>query len=263
MENFLRKLPGIADVIDILIVAALFYWLMILFKRTRAERMLLGLALVIVVYFISEKLELMTLNWILANFLGSIVILVIVVFQKDIRRALIQMGKPFAGREGTDKPEFVEHIAGAVAAMSKDNVGGLIAIERGEDLLNYVAESGVAVDADISRDLLLAIFNTGSAMHDGAVIVKNGRIAKAGCILPLSKAAVDPTFGTRHRAAIGLSEETDAVLVVVSENTGNISIISEDMRELGVDPVDVAPILRELVTSGAGYRKKIISNIRG
>ncbi len=242
-------LPWIVSVVDILIVTVVLYWVIRLLKGTRAERMLYGLAVVVVVYFISGRAELNTLHWILSNFLGSIVIIIIVVFQQDIRRALVQVGRPFTGRERADETGFLDEISRGVISMSNTLTGGLIVIERSVDLSEFF-ESGVEIDAEVTRELIMTIFNKHSPLHDGAVIVKDGRIAKAGCILPLTEKELTKSMGTRHRAAIGMSEETDAVVIVISEKTGGISIVFEEKIELGVEPGELLSRLRKIFTQG-------------
>jgi diadenylate cyclase len=233
IENILRR-GSVIDVIDILIVASFFYWIMLLVRGTRAERMLWGLAVVVFVFFISRRLEFFTLHWILNNFLASIVIIIIVVFQQDIRRALMQVGRPFSSRESVRSAEFVEEIAKAASSMSSARMGGLIVIERGVDLRDFL-EAGVSIDAKLTKELLLTIFNPGAPLHDGAVVIRDGRVIKAGCILPLTAKELTGSMGTRHRAALGLTEETDAVVIVVSENTGEVSLVVEERIETGPD----------------------------
>ncbi|MEE8573870.1 MAG: diadenylate cyclase CdaA [Thermodesulfobacteriota bacterium] len=213
----------LTTVIDILIVATILYWIMRLIKGTRASKMIWGLGLIALVYFISEKADLLTLNWLLSNFLGSIVILIIVVFQQDIRRALTQMGSSLSSGHRRAATELLEEISSAATLMSKSKTGALIAIEREVDLTGF-SGSGVDMDAKVSKELMLSIFNHESPVHDGAVIIRNGRISRAGVILPLTEAEIDKSMGTRHRAALGLSSETDAVLIVVSERSGEISV---------------------------------------
>ncbi len=246
--------PGIIGALDIIIVAFVLYWVMLLLKGTRAERMLWGLIIVVIVYFVSERMELFTLHWILSNFLGSLIVIIIVVFQQDIRRALVQMGRPFAGKRVV-MTEFLEEISKAILSMSTARMGGLIAIERSIDLDDYL-DTGVTIDAVVSRELILSVFNTDSPMHDGAVTVRHGRVAKAGCILPLTRKELTKSLGTRHRAAVGLSEETDAVVVVVSEKSGDISIVSDERLELALKPVELLPRLRKLLEIRVSEKKK-------
>jgi diadenylate cyclase len=215
------------DVLDIAIVAVFFYQVLILIRGTRAMQMAVGAGLVTFFYFLSRWLELEAVNWIIRNALGYVVIAVIVLFQADIRRALAHFGRaPFlryftrvAGAEDT-----VEELVEAVGNMATHRIGALIVIERQIGLRNYI-EGGIPLDATITYDLLASIFQPSAPLHDGAVIVQGDRIAAAACFLPLSvNPKVSRALGTRHRAALGLTEENDAVAVVVSEETGIISI---------------------------------------
>ncbi|GMR04539.1 MAG: diadenylate cyclase CdaA [Thermodesulfobacteriota bacterium] len=245
LETIFRAKNFIA-LLDILIVAFFIYWLMVLVRGTRAEKMLWGLGVVIIAYFVSLRAELITFHWILSNFLGSIVIFVIVVFQQDIRRGLVQMGRPFITRETHTSQEVLDEVLTAVKRMSTNRTGGLIVFERIVDLAPML-DTGVEVDARASAGLILAIFDVGSPMHDGAVVIKGSRIFKAGCILPLSTRHFGVSMGTRHRAALGLAEETDAVAVVVSEETGEIALAVDYELHRAIKPEELLGALREVL----------------
>ncbi|NUN12676.1 MAG: TIGR00159 family protein [Myxococcales bacterium] len=217
-------------VIDVTIVSYLVYRTLLLIKGTRAIRMLAGIVILILLFFVSkdEYFDLPTLNWVLDKFIASFIILIIVVFQDDIRRALSQVGKKpiVGGGQNVDTDTLQEEVVRAVTALSAQRLGAIIAIERSADLSSYT-EEGVPIDGRVSRELLFSIFLTShqNPLHDGAVMIQKGRIAYAGCFLPLTvNPKVDRELGTRHRAAIGLSEETDAVVLVVSEESGAISL---------------------------------------
>ena len=257
LENIFR-INNIISALDILIVAVGLYWFMLMFKGTRAEMMLWGLAVVIIIYFVSRRAELLTVHWILSNFLGSIAIFIIVVFQQDIRKALVQVGKPFSARYVTGSIEAMEEITRAVAALSESKTGGLIAVERGMELAEFLG-AGVELDAAVSRELLLSIFNTGSPLHDGAVVIRGGRVAKAGCILPLTEKELAKSMGTRHRAAVGLAEETDAVIIVVSEETGEITLVVEDGLYVGITPERLLEDMKALFLYKGYSRKSVFS----
>lgn len=212
------------EALDILLVAAIYGYIIHLVRGTRAVAVIYGLVVVLFVYYLSNELGLYSLNWLLTNFLGSIVLIIIILFQGDLRRALAQMG---AGRFWK-KPQLseliVEEISQAVMAMAKAKVGALIVIERYEPL-GDVVERGVPMDSVITASLLTTIFQVGTPLHDGAVVIRRGRIAAAGCILPLSsKLKAQSLFGTRHRAALGISEESDSLSIVVSEERGTVSV---------------------------------------
>lgn len=215
------------DVIDIAIVSFIIYRLILLIRGTRAVQMLAGLAVITVIFFISSKVDLLTLHWLLQTFLSSILLVIIIVFQADIRRALTQMGKtPFQKTEDVAQTDL-EEIIKATTYMAKRRIGALLVIERETGLKDYI-DSGHRVGARIRHELLVAIFLPSSPIHDGGVILHEGRIHSAGCLLPLSQNPyIDKRYGTRHRAALGLSEETDAVIIVISEETQEISLVRQ------------------------------------
>ena len=232
------------DLIDILIVTFVVYRLILLVKGTRAERMLWGLAVIVLVYFVSQRMELFTLHWILSNFLSSIVIIVIVVFQRDIRRVLVQVGRTsFFSRGLGLKEELLEELTKAALQMSKNKTGALIVLERDVGLGDYL-DVGIEVDARVSSEMLLSIFNPTSPVHDGAAIIRKGRISRVGCFLPLARdPEISKSLGTRHRAALGLTEDTDAVIIVVSEETGEVSLVVN--REI-IRDMDAGTFLKKL-----------------
>ncbi|MCK5237332.1 MAG: DNA integrity scanning protein DisA nucleotide-binding domain protein, partial [Deltaproteobacteria bacterium] len=180
------------------------------------------------------------------------------VFQQDIRRALMQVGRPFFSRDRGVDTGYVEEVSRGAISLSTSKTGGLIVMEKSVDLSAYF-DTGVVIDAEISRELLLTIFNNNSPIHDGAVIVSKGRLFKAGCILPLTEKELARGLGTRHRAAVGLSEETDAVIVVISEKTGGISIVNEEKIDLGVEPTSVPGRLKRLLLPGGEGKKGLMS----
>jgi diadenylate cyclase len=228
MSEILYNLGNtLTSVIDILLVATFIYYILYPLKGTRSARIAIGIVFMILLYYISDRFQLQTMAWLLQNFMGYIVIVVIVIFQSDIRKALATFGRnPFFDFFHISKQDigYLVELQRAVNLMSQRNVGALIVIERELELKNLV-DSGSRLDALVRSELLLSIFDTRSPLHDGAVIISGGRIANAGAILPLtSRTDINKEFGTRHRAAIGLSEESDAVVVVVSEERGTVSI---------------------------------------
>lgn len=254
MLNFMENIFGFnaaVALLDILIVAFVLYWLMLMFKGTRAERMLWGLGIIITVYFVSQRFELLTLHWILSNFLGSIVIFIIVVFQQDIRRALVHMGKPFSTRDAMNSDGALDEIVKAVSSMSGSRTGGIIVLERSIDLSDFVGDgAGLEIDAKVSKELIFSIFNPTSPIHDGAVIIRKGRVLRAGCILPLTNKELSKSMGTRHRAAIGLAEETDAAIIVVSEETGEVTLAVEDGLFVDLGAEKLLEDLKKLFAGG-------------
>lgn len=224
------------DLIDILLVTILIYNLLLLIRGTRAVQVLVGLILVGALYYLSRIARLPTLETLLGSLLIALPIAIIVLFQQEIRRALASFGSnPLFGLAKQEKVATVfQEITVAATAMSARKIGALMVIERLAGLRNYI-ENGIELDAILTFDLLLNIFAPDTPLHDGAVIVHDDRIAAAACFLPLSNnPELSKEFGTRHRAAIGITEETDAVAVVVSEETGTISVAhsGEMIRDL-------------------------------
>jgi diadenylate cyclase len=215
----------VRDTLDIAIVAFAVYWLLLLIKGTRAEQMMAGLLIVVLFWLISVQAELATVSFILDNFLSWGVLIVIVIFQGDIRRALTRVGLGIFSSHERHGVQAIEEIVRACQALAQRRVGALLVIQRDLELEDHM-ELGTRIDAELTRDLLVALFLPLSPLHDGAVVVRASRIAAAGCILPLSLGPDVPhTLGTRHRAALGIAEESDAIAVVVSEETGRISLV--------------------------------------
>jgi uncharacterized protein (TIGR00159 family) len=212
--------------VDIAIVYYLIYRTLLLIKGTRAAQMLLGLFLIGAGFFAAKQFELTTLSWLLDNFINYFIIVIIVVFQHDIRRGLMRVGTIFSGRRQYQESFVFEEVIKAAEQLARARIGGLIVFEREADLTEFI-EPGIALDAQVSQELLVSLFlpEPQNTCHDGAVIIKNLRIQQAGAVLPLSaNPKLDKQLGTRHRAAIGITEETDAVVVVVSEERGQVSL---------------------------------------
>jgi diadenylate cyclase len=230
------------DVVDILIVSLLIYEALKLIRGTRAIQMAIGSVVVILLLYASQVFPLRTVGWLIRSVLAYIVIAAIVLFQSDIRRALSHLGRgPFFRYLNLGQTEHaaetIEEVITASALLAKAKVGAIIVFEREIGLRNYV-ESGIPIDSTVSYDLLTNIFQPGTPLHDGAVIISEGRLAAAACFLPLAVSPkLDRDLGTRHRAAIGLTEETDAIAVVISEERGEISIARHGQisRRLSVD----------------------------
>ena len=219
-----------AAVVDIGVVSYIIYRTLHLIKGTRAVQMLVGILLLILLFFLSkdEFLALPTLNWLMDKFIASFILIVIVIFQEDIRRALTQVGKgPMVSTTGGDAPsEYLDDLVQALLHLSNHRIGAIIAVER-LGKLDTFRDEGVELNARVSRDLLVSLFHGShhNTLHDGAVLLQGGRVSYAGCFLPLTvNPKVSRELGTRHRAAIGLSEVTDACVLVVSEETGTISM---------------------------------------
>jgi diadenylate cyclase len=230
LSNILTIVKNITiwNVLDILIVGYIFYKLYILIKESRAEQLIKGLALILVVLKLSELLQLVALHWIIQNTLTVGLIAIIVIFQPELRRALEHLGRSkFITRKLFDTKEemqrVVDEITIAAVDLSESKTGALIIIEQETGLRDYVA-NGIPIDAVVSSPLLENIFVVNTPLHDGAVVIRRARIVAAGCVLPLTEHEVRKELGTRHRAAIGITESSDAIAVVVSEETGNISL---------------------------------------
>lgn len=249
MLDFLQKFRPLVDLFDIFIVSFIIYRIILLIKGTRAVQMLLGLVVLLGLYVISQIFGLYTLNWFLSNFLSSIVLVVIVIFQNDIRRALMHVGKNpfFAGLSREESSEIIENIVSACFRMASKRFGALIVIERETGIKDFL-EIGTDLDAQITSDLIVSVFLPYSPLHDGALIVQGGRITRAGCFLPLShNPDLSKNLGTRHRAAVGLTELVDAVTIVVSEETGTVSVVVNGKMTKDLDASGLRKILARLL----------------
>jgi diadenylate cyclase len=254
-EFFNSRFDPYRDTVDILLVTAGIYWLLLLIRGTRAIQILVGLIVLIALSLVSQLFELAALGLILENFLGSAVLIIVILFQNDIRRALARVGRGFFPSYSAEQElQVVEEVVRAAGTLSQRRHGALMVLERDSNLGDLI-EAGVTVDAQVSKDLLVSIFQPTSPMHDGAVIVREGRVSSAGCILPLTlRTDLPEGLGTRHRAAVGITEETDALVVVVSEETARISVVlgGEMLRELDAPRLRV--VLREVL---GGERKEL------
>lgn len=239
-------MPRWQDVADVLIVAWMIYRIALLIRGTRTMQMVVGLTLLGGALAVSEIFGLFTLNWLLHNFLASLFLILVVIFQADIRRALTRMGAgPFPGAR-VSGAGVAEDLAAAAAWLSARRIGALIVVEQ-EDGLNEFVESGKSVYGRVSPELLETIFMRGSPLHDGAVIIKGDQLLAAGCVLPLTtnpKAGLG--LGTRHRAALGMSEDSDAVVLIVSEEDGAISVARRGELRQELEPAQVLALLRKL-----------------
>jgi diadenylate cyclase len=221
------------DVLDILVVSVIVYEVLKLIRGTHAVQMAMGIALLVGLFYLSRGFQLTTLNWLILNVVGYVVFAAIVLMQADIRRALVHMGRApiirlFGGLDRASSDEdTIEDLVVAATTLSAKKTGALIAIERSIGLRTYT-ESGIPLDANVTYDLLVSIFQLTSPLHDGAAIVQSNRVAAAACFLPLTvNPRLSPELGSRHRAAIGLTEENDAIAIVVSEETGIISLVMD------------------------------------
>jgi uncharacterized protein (TIGR00159 family) len=237
------------DLIDILLVTIGIYWLLLLIQGTRAVQIVVGLIVLFALYLASQLFQLATLELVLGNFLQWGIIIIIVLFQQDIRRGLARVGRGFfpsvAARE---ESQMLEELVRAAQTLAQRKVGALIVLER-ENHIGEQIETGSALDAAVSKDLLVSLFMPYSPLHDGAAVVADGRIAYAGCILPLTlREDLPEGVGTRHRAAVGVTEETDAVVIVVSEETGTISVVLGGEMIQGLDAPRLRAVLRDILS---------------
>lgn len=262
MINTLRFL----DIIDIAIVAVCIYKLYMMIKETRAEQLVKGLVIIFIFVKISDSLKLYTVNWVLENMMTALAIMIIVVFQPELRKILETIGrsniltKSSADIRGEKVDKCVEEIVHAVFSLSRQRIGALIIFERSTGL-GDVVETGTVLNSAISSELLINIFIPNTPLHDGAVVIKNDTIKAAACFLPLStEQSISKELGTRHRAAIGMSEKSDCLALIVSEETGGISIAEHGKINRYVDEPTLTKILTKLYNDQDSYifnRKEI------
>ena len=248
LTALLAQLPKltVTAIVDILAVAFIFYQFLLIVRGRRSAPVLTGVALLLLIYLAAVALHLELLRTILAALAPYTIFALIVMFQSELRRLLARLGRRRAfGASPMERRELADEILLAVSQLSQQQVGGLIVVERNIGLRTFI-ESGVAIDARLSRDLIICIFYPGGLLHDGAIIVQGDRIAAAACFLPLTtNPALSSQLGTRHRAAIGVTEEADCLSIVVSEETGRISLaaLGEIESNVTLDRV------REVLTS--------------
>lgn len=249
MREVLSQL-GLRDVLDIVLVSVILYRLIVFVKGTRAAKMLLGLLLLLVVSIVARNVPLYTLDFLLQGFWAYIVIALIVLFQPEIRKTLARMGEtPFLNAfTSAEELRGLEEIVRAAVILAERKIGALMVIERETDLKEFV-ELGTPLDARVSRELLMSIFHPTSPIHDGAVVIRGNRVVAAGCFLPIALApSISRALGTRHRAALGLTEETDSVVIIVSEETGGISMSIGGRLETHLDMGTLRDRLTDLFT---------------
>lgn len=234
------------DVIDVTLIAFLLYHVIMLVKGTRAMAALIGLGLIVLLNELARYMGFYTLHWLLQNITGSLFLVIIILFQRDIRQALGDMGTRYLWRRTTLEEAAMEELIAACVEMARLRIGAIIVLERSMSLGDMVRQEGVRVDAVISRKLLINIFYPKAPLHDGAVIISKQRIMAAACILPLA-IAQGQNFGTRHRAALGATEESDAVVVVVSEERGEISVAVRGKLTRNLDATKLKQVLSNVL----------------
>lgn len=250
-------------VIDITLIFFLIYQALLLIRGTRAVQMVLGLGVLLIFYFVSkeEYFGLQTIHWALEKFMGAIIVVVVILFQGEIRRGLFKFGRNriFGGNTEREETYLTEELVRACSRMSEERIGALIAIDRESDLTRFTEEA-IQIDARTSREILYAIFNPANRnpLHDGAVIIIEGRIAAAGCFVPLtSNPRIDKSLGTRHRAGIGLSEDTSSIVLIVSEETGVISVAIDGTLHRRFDAKSLREVLQLALGSNRSSREEL------
>ncbi|MDR1329600.1 MAG: diadenylate cyclase CdaA [Oscillospiraceae bacterium] len=256
------KTIGVGDILDVLIIAYIIYRVLSVVRKTSAGSVIKGVMLLVVVLWLSSMLKLNVLNYLLGQAMSMGVIIVVILFQPELRRLLEQFGssnfKLFSGRRaqsgGTE--EIIELVVSACSELSRTKTGALIVFERGIGLGDYAA-TGTAIGALVSAELIKQIFYPNTPLHDGAVLLRNGRILAAGCMMPMSSnPALSRELGMRHKAGIGISERSDAVVVIVSEETGAISVAVEGMLKRRLERDTFSALLRgELISGETGKRR--------
>ncbi|HXG89465.1 MAG TPA: diadenylate cyclase CdaA [Vicinamibacterales bacterium] len=254
LTELLRRPPvTFWDAVDIMIVSIIVYEVLKLIRGTHAVQMALGIAFLVGMFYFSRGFQLETLNWLIRNVVGYVVFAAIVLMQADIRRALVHIGRApfFRIFRGIDRAltddDAVEELVVAATTLAGKRTGALIVIERSIGLRNYI-ESGIPLDAQMTYDLLVSIFQPTSPLHDGAVIVQSDRVAAAACFLPLTvNPRLSRELGSRHRAALGITEENDAIAIVVSEETGVISLVMNGNIERSLEPEQLRQRLSGLI----------------
>ncbi|WP_297218669.1 diadenylate cyclase CdaA [uncultured Desulfovibrio sp.] len=234
------------DALDIALVGVLLYQVIQLLRGSRALAVLTGLGLLTALYFMSRSMGLYTLSWLLQHIFSSLFILIVVIFQSDIRQALGEVGSRHFFRKRNLHEGMVEEVVSACVEMARLRVGALIVFERSMRLGDMVKRESVPLDARLSRQLLMNIFYPKAPLHDGAVVISRGRILAAACILPLAEAR-GQSFGTRHRAALGATAESDAVVVVVSEERGEISVAIKGELVRNLDATRLRQVLHDVL----------------
>jgi diadenylate cyclase len=255
MLELLKQHRWILDVLDISLMSLILYRLLLIIKGTKAAQMLIGLGILLLASMASRYLELYTIDWLVQSFWAQIVIAIIVLFQPEIRRALAHMGETqFLTFTKAEELKSLEEIVKASISLANRKIGALMVIERETSLKDFV-EVGTPLDAKVSKELLMSIFHPTSPIHDGAVIIKGNRIAAAGCFLPITLSSeLSKSLGTRHRAGIGLTEETDAVALIVSEETGYISMALDGRLETRLDMGTLRDMMTDLFVSTKGKK---------
>jgi len=248
LNNTIRffSVLGWRDFVEILVLAIIFYRVFLFIKGTRTVQIMKGLFVVVIIAFLAKVMNLYTISWILERVLAIGVIAILIVFQPELRRALSRIGQNPLADISSQENELINEIVKSVNMLSRKNIGALIVIGREIGLKDY-EETGVRINAKVTSELLSSIFTPNSPLHDGAVIIEHEELAAASCILPLVELPnIGRAMGTRHRAALSLTKETDAVVIVVSEETGGISVAIKRKLTRDIDGITLRKILQNL-----------------
>lgn len=237
-------------IVEILILWFVIYQVMLFFEGTRAVQVIRGIVILLVAFFVFERLNLQVLNWILTKLFGISIIAILIIFHPEIRQGLARLGQKHIFGSVLREEELdymLKEIGMASENLSKNKIGALIAIEKDDPLCGYI-ESGEVVDAKISAELIEAIFTPNNPLHDGGLIIQQGRIAAAGCLFPLTENKdLNRIFGTRHRAALGLSEETDALIIIISEERQDVSLVYRNKLYKDLSREDLLVKIKEVI----------------
>lgn len=247
-------------ILDILIVALLIYWMYLFLKETRAIRIVYGIVILVILFFASKLLNLVAVNYLLKGLTTMFVVAIPVVFQPELRTLLERLGQTdfvsdFRKLKRSEVDDMIVQIMQAVKELSKNKTGGLIVITQKTSLKSYI-NKGTILNSQITSELLLTIFHKKTPLHDGAVIIRGNKIAAAGCTLPLSDDRYDLHIGTRHRAAMGISEQTDAIVIVISEETGQVSLASKGILQQDIESNNLKSQLTNLIQQGRIKKNK-------
>ncbi len=249
MAESIQHMGWLVDLLDIVLVAFVIYRILLLFKDNLSYRFVIVFAALLLFSAVSRAIGFRAVNWIFDNLFGSAILILVVIFQHDIRRAIVTMRRNRLGDVSSrdDAHEVIDELASAAQALAQKKIGALIVIEREMSLANFIAV-GTEIDAKVTSELLTSIFLPYSPIHDGAVIIQKGKLTKAGCFLPLTQnPSVSKSLGTRHRAAIGLTEVVDAVVLVVSEETGKISVVVGGRITRDLEPAVLRKVMKRLI----------------
>ena len=249
-------MPGLRGVLEIAVLAVAIYYILFFFRGTRGAQVLLGLVfLVLILMVVTQAGRLVTLNWLLQHLSVYAVIATVVIFQPEIRRALAELGRNRGFASAGHDRDTLDELVRAVLALSAGKTGALIALQR-EIGTRAIQETGTRLDAEVSSDLLCTIFFPHTVLHDGGVVIAGNRVQAAACVFPLTSQPLQGNLGTRHRAAVGMSEETDALVVVVSEETGAISVAYKGRLSYGLEEPRLRRILTSLLLRNASKESK-------